>query len=187
MADVVISASDSLSLPPGFMTYVVEPLFAEWARFSDTRLSQTMLGHLGLNKASWSAMEPEVSGSSEEGESEPGRATEEPSSRALSQGSQESWHTSARRTPTALSQTSYITFELLATHLQPTTDDFSSFSFVRWFNLFNFKRSFTLQHGAIHRYLIWLLLQFWFLLIIVIYLFNLIFLLGVTNSTPMLD
>lgn len=99
MADVVISASDSLSLPPGFMTYVVDPLFAEWARFSDTRLSQTMLGHLGLNKASWSAMEPEVSGSSEEGESEPGRATEEPSSRALSQGSQESWHTSARRTP----------------------------------------------------------------------------------------
>lgn len=72
------------------MTYVVEPLFAEWARFSDTRLSQTMLGHLGLNKASWSAMEPEVSGSSEEGESESARATEEPSSRALSQGSQES-------------------------------------------------------------------------------------------------
>lgn len=72
------------------MTYVVEPLFAEWARFSDTRLSQTMLGHLGLNKASWSATEPEASGSSEEGESEPARATEPPSSRPLSQGGQES-------------------------------------------------------------------------------------------------
>ncbi|XP_035610869.1 high affinity cAMP-specific 3',5'-cyclic phosphodiesterase 7A-like isoform X1 [Oncorhynchus keta] len=40
----------------GFMTYVVEPLFAEWGRFSDTRLSQTMLGHLGLNKASWGGL-----------------------------------------------------------------------------------------------------------------------------------
>lgn len=74
------------------MTYVVEPLFAEWARFSDTRLSQTMLGHLGLNKASWSTMEPEASGSSEDGESDPARASEEPSSRALTQGSPESWH-----------------------------------------------------------------------------------------------
>ncbi|XP_051738915.1 high affinity cAMP-specific 3',5'-cyclic phosphodiesterase 7A isoform X16 [Ctenopharyngodon idella] len=83
-------ANTIASVQIGFMTYVVEPLFAEWARFSDTRLSQTMLGHLGLNKASWSAMEPEVSGSSEEGESESARATEEPSSRALSQGSQES-------------------------------------------------------------------------------------------------
>ncbi|XP_073686672.1 high affinity 3',5'-cyclic-AMP phosphodiesterase 7A [Garra rufa] len=83
-------ANTIASVQIGFMTYVVEPLFAEWARFSDTRLSQTMLGHLGLNKASWSAMEPEASGSSEDGESEPGRATEEPSSRALSQGSQES-------------------------------------------------------------------------------------------------
>uniref|UniRef100_A0A8B9JQ40 Phosphodiesterase n=1 Tax=Astyanax mexicanus TaxID=7994 RepID=A0A8B9JQ40_ASTMX len=69
----------------GFMTYVVEPLFAEWARFSDTRLSQTMLGHLCLNKASWNAMQPEASGSSEEPESEP-----EPSSRALPQGSLQS-------------------------------------------------------------------------------------------------
>ena len=39
------------------MTYVVEPLFSEWARFSDTRLSQTMLGHLGLNKASWGSLQ----------------------------------------------------------------------------------------------------------------------------------
>ncbi|XP_056439700.1 high affinity cAMP-specific 3',5'-cyclic phosphodiesterase 7A isoform X1 [Gadus chalcogrammus] len=41
----------------GFMSYVVEPLFSEWARFSDTRLSQTMLGHLGLNKASWGSLQ----------------------------------------------------------------------------------------------------------------------------------
>uniref|UniRef100_A0A8C6ZN51 3',5'-cyclic-AMP phosphodiesterase n=1 Tax=Nothoprocta perdicaria TaxID=30464 RepID=A0A8C6ZN51_NOTPE len=43
----------------GFMTYLVEPLFAEWARFSNTRLSQTMLGHLGLNKASWQGQQRE--------------------------------------------------------------------------------------------------------------------------------
>ncbi|XP_049420846.1 high affinity cAMP-specific 3',5'-cyclic phosphodiesterase 7A isoform X2 [Epinephelus fuscoguttatus] len=43
----------------GFMTYVAEPLFAEWARFSDTRLSQTMLGHMGLNKASWGGLQQE--------------------------------------------------------------------------------------------------------------------------------
>ncbi|XP_071397870.1 high affinity 3',5'-cyclic-AMP phosphodiesterase 7A-like isoform X2 [Centroberyx affinis] len=52
----------------GFMTYVVEPLFAEWARFSDTRLSQTMLGHLGLNKASWSGLQQEQTSVSEEAE-----------------------------------------------------------------------------------------------------------------------
>ncbi|XP_056155337.1 high affinity cAMP-specific 3',5'-cyclic phosphodiesterase 7A isoform X3 [Lampris incognitus] len=52
----------------GFMTYVVEPLFAEWARFSDTRLSQTMLGHLGLNKASWGSLQQEHISSSEETE-----------------------------------------------------------------------------------------------------------------------
>ncbi|XP_039610516.1 high affinity cAMP-specific 3',5'-cyclic phosphodiesterase 7A isoform X1 [Polypterus senegalus] len=40
----------------GFITYVVEPLFVEWARFTDTRLSQTMLGYLGLNKAGWKGM-----------------------------------------------------------------------------------------------------------------------------------
>ncbi|KAK2491537.1 hypothetical protein MC885_002385 [Smutsia gigantea] len=43
----------------GFMTYLVEPLFTEWARFSDTRLSQTMLGHVGLNKASWKGLQRE--------------------------------------------------------------------------------------------------------------------------------
>ncbi|XP_055085944.1 high affinity cAMP-specific 3',5'-cyclic phosphodiesterase 7A isoform X2 [Periophthalmus magnuspinnatus] len=50
----------------GFMTYVAEPLFAEWARFSDTRLSQTMLGHMGLNKASWGGLQQELSSASEE-------------------------------------------------------------------------------------------------------------------------
>lgn len=50
------------------MTYVAEPLFAEWARFSDTRLSQTMLGHMGLNKASWGGLQQEQSSVGEEGE-----------------------------------------------------------------------------------------------------------------------
>ncbi|XP_039102894.1 high affinity cAMP-specific 3',5'-cyclic phosphodiesterase 7A isoform X3 [Hyaena hyaena] len=47
----------------GFMTYLAEPLFAEWARFSNTRLSQTMLGHMGLNKASWKGLQREQSAS----------------------------------------------------------------------------------------------------------------------------
>lgn len=50
------------------MTYVAEPLFAEWARFSDTRLSQTMLGHMGLNKASWGGLQQEQTSVSEEPE-----------------------------------------------------------------------------------------------------------------------
>lgn len=50
------------------MTYVAEPLFAEWARFSDTRLSQTMLGHMGLNKASWGGLQQEQTTVSEEAE-----------------------------------------------------------------------------------------------------------------------
>lgn len=50
------------------MTYVAEPLFAEWARFSDTRLSQTMLGHMGLNKASWGGLLQEQTSVSEEAE-----------------------------------------------------------------------------------------------------------------------
>lgn len=50
------------------MTYVAEPLFAEWARFCDTRLSQTMLGHMGLNKASWGGLQQEPAPVSEEAE-----------------------------------------------------------------------------------------------------------------------
>ncbi|XP_075272175.1 high affinity 3',5'-cyclic-AMP phosphodiesterase 7A isoform X3 [Opisthocomus hoazin] len=52
----------------GFMTYLVEPLFGEWARFSNTRLSQTMLGHLGLNKASWKGLQREQCGSGDDGD-----------------------------------------------------------------------------------------------------------------------
>lgn len=48
------------------MTYLVEPLFAEWARFSNTRLSQTMLGHMGLNKASWKGIQREQSSSGDD-------------------------------------------------------------------------------------------------------------------------
>lgn len=54
------------------MTYVAEPLFVEWARFSDTCLSQTMLGHMGLNKASWGGLQQEAASLGEE--AEPGAA-----------------------------------------------------------------------------------------------------------------
>lgn len=50
------------------MTYVAEPLFIEWARFSDTCLSQTMLGHMGLNKASWGGLQQEAASLGEEAE-----------------------------------------------------------------------------------------------------------------------
>ncbi|NWI70865.1 PDE7A phosphodiesterase, partial [Todus mexicanus] len=52
----------------GFMTYLVEPLFGEWARFSNTRLSQTMLGHLGLNKASWKGVQRQQAGAGDDGD-----------------------------------------------------------------------------------------------------------------------
>ncbi|XP_066576538.1 high affinity 3',5'-cyclic-AMP phosphodiesterase 7A isoform X2 [Amia ocellicauda] len=67
----------------GFMTYVVEPLFVEWARFSDTRLSQTMLGYLGLNKAGWRGMLQEQASSGDD--TDP--ALEETDSEVLPQGS----------------------------------------------------------------------------------------------------
>lgn len=80
------------------MTYVAEPLFAEWARFSDTRLSQTMLGHMGLNKATWGGLQQEQALTSEEGE--PGTDAEtaggaattagESSSKEIPQGNTES-------------------------------------------------------------------------------------------------
>uniref|UniRef100_H3AM96 Phosphodiesterase n=1 Tax=Latimeria chalumnae TaxID=7897 RepID=H3AM96_LATCH len=42
------------SIQIGFMTYIVEPLFEEWARFTeDTPLTETMLSHLSANKAKW--------------------------------------------------------------------------------------------------------------------------------------
>ncbi|XP_043545216.1 high affinity cAMP-specific 3',5'-cyclic phosphodiesterase 7A isoform X2 [Chiloscyllium plagiosum] len=45
----------------GFITYVAKPLFVEWSRFSNTTLSQTMLGHLSLNNASWKGLLQEQS------------------------------------------------------------------------------------------------------------------------------
>uniref|UniRef100_A0A3Q1HCD3 Phosphodiesterase n=1 Tax=Anabas testudineus TaxID=64144 RepID=A0A3Q1HCD3_ANATE len=41
----------------GFISYIVEPLFEEWHRFTDpSLLSQTMMGHLHKNKARWSLL-----------------------------------------------------------------------------------------------------------------------------------
>ncbi|KAJ8272663.1 hypothetical protein GJAV_G00091950 [Gymnothorax javanicus] len=62
----------------GFITYMVEPLFTEWARFSDTQLSRCMLEHLTRNKARWKGIVLEQ-----------GQGTEEQSSdsRTLPQGS----------------------------------------------------------------------------------------------------
>lgn len=78
------------------MTYVAEPLFGEWARFSDTRLSRTMLGHMGLNKASWGGLQQEQTSGSREAEpsnAEVGptngntaKATGETSSKEIPQG-----------------------------------------------------------------------------------------------------
>ncbi|KAM4604894.1 high affinity 3',5'-cyclic-AMP phosphodiesterase 7A-like [Polymixia lowei] len=42
-----------------FISYVVEPLFSEWGRFSATCLSQVMMGHLSANKAGWKGSPPE--------------------------------------------------------------------------------------------------------------------------------
>ncbi|XP_068087727.1 3',5'-cyclic-AMP phosphodiesterase 7B isoform X2 [Hyperolius riggenbachi] len=45
------------SIQVGFITYIAEPLFVEWARFSgDTPLSVNMLNHLRKNKAKWRAL-----------------------------------------------------------------------------------------------------------------------------------
>ncbi|KAM5158390.1 high affinity 3',5'-cyclic-AMP phosphodiesterase 7A isoform 1-T1 [Mantella aurantiaca] len=59
------NTSNIANIQIGFITYLVQPLFVEWARFSNTRLSQTMLGHVGLNKASWKGMLQERSSSEE--------------------------------------------------------------------------------------------------------------------------
>lgn len=41
----------------GFISYIVEPLFEEWLRFTEpSLLSQTMMGHLRKNKARWSLL-----------------------------------------------------------------------------------------------------------------------------------
>nr|XP_031535887.1 cAMP-specific 3',5'-cyclic phosphodiesterase 7B isoform X2 [Vicugna pacos] len=47
------------SIQIGFMTYIVEPLFREWARFTgNSALSESMLGHLAHNKAQWKSLLP---------------------------------------------------------------------------------------------------------------------------------
>lgn len=41
------------------MTYIVEPLFREWARFTGhSALSENMLSHLSHNKAQWKSLLP---------------------------------------------------------------------------------------------------------------------------------
>lgn len=72
----------------GFISYIVQPLFEEWYRFTEpSLLSQTMMGHLHKNKARWSHLryththldtqthpdvdEPEPEGGGGEGESVP--------------------------------------------------------------------------------------------------------------------
>lgn len=45
------------SIQIGFMTYIVEPLFREWARFTgNSTLSENMLSHLAHNKAQWKSL-----------------------------------------------------------------------------------------------------------------------------------
>uniref|UniRef100_A0A8D1L4D6 Phosphodiesterase n=1 Tax=Sus scrofa TaxID=9823 RepID=A0A8D1L4D6_PIG len=47
------------SIQIGFMTYIVEPLFQEWARFTGhSALSESMLSHLAHNKAQWKSLLP---------------------------------------------------------------------------------------------------------------------------------
>lgn len=42
---------------PGFISYIVEPLFEEWHRFTEpSLLSQTMMAHLHKNKNRWSRL-----------------------------------------------------------------------------------------------------------------------------------
>uniref|UniRef100_A0A3P8PE24 Phosphodiesterase n=1 Tax=Astatotilapia calliptera TaxID=8154 RepID=A0A3P8PE24_ASTCA len=50
--------SDSVpAIQIGFISYIVEPLFEEWHRFTEpSLLSQTMLDHLHKNKANWSSL-----------------------------------------------------------------------------------------------------------------------------------
>lgn len=54
MNDAVADMTCLVFFPPGFMTYIVEPLFEEWANFTgNTPLSENMQNHLRRNKAKW--------------------------------------------------------------------------------------------------------------------------------------
>ncbi|XP_061668916.1 cAMP-specific 3',5'-cyclic phosphodiesterase 7B-like isoform X2 [Syngnathoides biaculeatus] len=45
------------AIQSGFISYIVEPLFAEWRRFTDaSALSRTMMAHLRQNKAHWTRL-----------------------------------------------------------------------------------------------------------------------------------
>ncbi|XP_041697935.1 high affinity cAMP-specific 3',5'-cyclic phosphodiesterase 7A-like isoform X2 [Coregonus clupeaformis] len=75
----------------GFMTYVVEPLFVEWSRFSDTRLSQTMMGHLSLNKQGWKeGRDKQEASASRASEEQRSSAAKDSNSKELPQGSKRS-------------------------------------------------------------------------------------------------
>ncbi|XDC57907.1 hypothetical protein R6Z07M_009089 [Ovis aries] len=56
------------SIQIGFMTYIVEPLFREWAHFTGhSALSESMLSHLAHNKAQWKSLLPKQHRSSGDG------------------------------------------------------------------------------------------------------------------------
>ncbi|KAG9347669.1 hypothetical protein JZ751_005242 [Albula glossodonta] len=47
----------------GFITYIVEPLFEEWARFTDgSLLAESMMGHLQKNKEHWRHKQQDLTG-----------------------------------------------------------------------------------------------------------------------------
>ncbi|XP_049510369.1 cAMP-specific 3',5'-cyclic phosphodiesterase 7B isoform X1 [Panthera uncia] len=63
------------SIQIGFMTYIVEPLFREWARFTgNSTLSENMLSHLSHNKAQWKSLLPTQHRSSSGGGGSPDHA-----------------------------------------------------------------------------------------------------------------
>ncbi|XP_026796701.2 high affinity cAMP-specific 3',5'-cyclic phosphodiesterase 7A isoform X3 [Pangasianodon hypophthalmus] len=60
----------------GFISFLVEPLFSEWARFSETPLSHIMISHMTSNKFKWTHPPQEKMGE-----------TTQSTSKTLSQGS----------------------------------------------------------------------------------------------------
>ncbi|XP_063079196.1 3',5'-cyclic-AMP phosphodiesterase 7B-like isoform X2 [Engraulis encrasicolus] len=64
--------SDSVpAIQIGFISYIVEPLFEEWMRFTDgSELTESMMGHMRKNKARWRQLrqEPPASPLQEEAE-----------------------------------------------------------------------------------------------------------------------
>lgn len=95
LCDVLVRTCSEWEMSPspaGFMTYVVEPLFVEWSRFSDTRLSQTMMGHLSLNKQGWKeGRDKQEASTSMASEEQRTSAAKDSNSKELPQGSKRSW------------------------------------------------------------------------------------------------